>query len=96
MVAAWRHPLLARAREADRAGRCRREVPIRLRLGDGGLCEGTVDLAFEERDGWLVVDFKTDRALGLDERVYAFQVALYAEAIAKATNRPARAMLVRI
>ena len=59
--------------------------------------EGVVDVAFLEEDGWTVIDFKTDHELregGLD--AYRRQVALYAEAIAAATGRPARPVLFRV
>lgn len=59
--------------------------------------DGQVDLAFEQPDGsWLVVDFKTDAELGGSEPVYRRQVALYAAAIARATGRPARGVVLRI
>ncbi|MGE5246597.1 MAG: UvrD-helicase domain-containing protein [Betaproteobacteria bacterium] len=89
-------PLMGRARAADAAGRCRREAPVTLAL-DGVVVEGVVDLAFEEAGGWVVVDYKTDRELmaGGEER-YRRQIALYAEAVAQATGRPAAGMLVRM
>jgi hypothetical protein len=53
--------------------------------------KGPVDLAFESSGGFTVVDFKTDRAEGELQESYARQVQLYAEAIAQATGKPARA-----
>jgi ATP-dependent exoDNAse (exonuclease V) beta subunit len=44
----------------------------------------------------VVVDFKTDAELGTAEPAYRRQVALYAAAVARATSRPARAVLMRI
>ena len=67
-----------------------------LRAADGTLVEGVVDLAFLERDVWTVVDFKTDQEIAKALDVYRRQVALYAEAIAAATGKPARAMLLRV
>jgi ATP-dependent exoDNAse (exonuclease V) beta subunit len=94
--AALAHPLLQRARSAEVGGRCRRETPVTLPIAGGRLLEGVVDLAFEEDDGWTVVDFKTDRELdGLVPR-YRRQVALYAEAVARATGRAARAVLLSV
>jgi ATP-dependent exoDNAse (exonuclease V) beta subunit len=54
--AALAHPLLRAAAEAETRGELRREVPVILRLEDGSLAEGVVDLAFrasdeEARDG---------------------------------------------
>jgi len=43
-----------------------------------------------------VLDFKTDRAEGEAWANYATQVALYAAAIAQATGRPARAVLMNV
>jgi ATP-dependent exoDNAse (exonuclease V) beta subunit len=77
---------------------CRREVPIALVLKDGLLVEGIVDLAFFEPDSnaWTVVDFKTDVELEgrIDE--YRRQVGLYAKAIARATGRPAKGVILKV
>ena len=51
--------MLERARAAER---CHRELPVHLRLEDGRLLEGVIDLAFLEQDRWVVVDFKSDAA----------------------------------
>ena len=91
------HDLLARARAADARRACRRETPVTCTLPDGTLVEGIVDLAFEERDAWTIIDYKTDRELvAAGEDGYRRQVALYASSIARATGRPASAVLVRI
>ena len=60
------------------------------------LIDGQVDLAYETPDGWVVVDFKTDIELSGAEAVYRQQVALYVTAIARATGRPARGVLLKI
>jgi ATP-dependent exoDNAse (exonuclease V) beta subunit len=90
------HELLQRARIAEASGRLRREVPITLVRGAGLLVEGVVDLAFEDDEGWVVVDFKTDQELGASADTYVRQVQLYAAAIARATSRPTRGVLLRI
>ena len=94
--AALAHPLLAPAREAWRAGRCRRETPVGMQHADGTLLEGVLDIAWEDDDGWTVVDFKTDADLAAALPAYRRQVALYASAIARTTGRPVRAMLLRV
>ncbi len=77
-------------------GRCRREAPITAVQTDGSLLEGVLDLAFEEDDGWTVVDFKTQGELaGLAAR-YRRQVAAYASVVARVTGRPATAVLMRL
>jgi ATP-dependent helicase/nuclease subunit A len=60
------------------------------------LVEGNVDLVFETQDGFVVVDFKTDRAEGDLLAAYTRQVQLYADAIAEATGKPARALLMSV
>jgi ATP-dependent exoDNAse (exonuclease V) beta subunit len=97
VLAALAHPLL---RRAAASGAVRRETPVALRLPDGSLAEGVVDLAFREAGvrgaaaAWTVVDFKTDRELAPRRAEYARQVALYARAVAAATGEPARAVLL--
>lgn len=91
------HDLLTRAAVAATHGRTRRECPVTLTAGDGTLIEGVVDLAFEERGEWVVIDFKTDREIsqtGLER--YSRQVAVYATAISRATGTPASAFLLRV
>jgi ATP-dependent helicase/nuclease subunit A len=87
------HPLLRRAAAAPV---CRRETAVVIRVPDGSIVEGVVDAAFADDDGWTVIDFKTDVELGARRAEYARQVALYAEAIAQATGRPARGVLLRV
>jgi ATP-dependent exoDNAse (exonuclease V) beta subunit len=89
------HALLADARHAAEHGVLFRETPTTI-VRDGQVLEGTVDLAFETRDGFTVIDFKTDRAEGDLLAVYVRQVQLYAEAIGQATGKPARALLMRV
>jgi ATP-dependent exoDNAse (exonuclease V) beta subunit len=91
-----RHPLLVAAAAAQARGQCRREAPVTLRLDDGAWIEGQLDLAFEDGDGWMVVDFKTDAEMdaGLDS--YRRQVALYARALSAATGRAARGTVLRV
>ncbi len=90
------HPLVRAAAAADRAGRCRREAPVTLRLEDGTSIEGHLDMAFEDADGWTVIDFKTDVDMDASLDTYRRQVALYARALTAATGRPARAVLLRL
>jgi ATP-dependent exoDNAse (exonuclease V) beta subunit len=95
---ALRHPLLLRAAAAQAAGQCRREVPLALRLDHDTVLDGVVDLAFigEGESVWTVVDFKTDLGVEGNRAAYEEQVRLYARAIAEATARPARAVLLYV
>jgi len=90
------HDLLIRARQAEKKGTCRRESPVSVLEADGTLVEGQVDLAFEDDQGWVVVDFKTDAFPGREVDAYRRQVAVYVSALAVATGRPARGVLLRV
>ena len=57
-------PLMVRARDCRRSGRqVWRELPYVRSLGSlpSEVEEGKIDLLFEEPDGWVLVDYKTDR-----------------------------------
>lgn len=94
--AALAHPLLKRAAAAAGRGGCRRETAIVARLEDQTLVECVADLAFQEAEGWIVVDFKTDVELELYEERYRRQVSLYVQGISEATSATARGHLLRI
>lgn len=92
VAAALAHPLVVRARAA---ARIERETALMLRLEDGTILEGVVDLAFfEEGAGWTVVDFKTDVEIASRKDDYVRQIDAYARAIAAATGEPARGALL--
>ena len=88
------HPILATARAAESEGRCRREVPVTLTLGDGRLLEGVVDLAFATDSGWTVVDFKTDENPDLSLDDYKRQVGLYGAALTRASGAAVRGVVL--
>jgi ATP-dependent helicase/nuclease subunit A len=87
-------PLLDRARRSPHVLR-----ELRLWFPDGSdLVEGMVDLVFEEDDGLVVVDYKTD-AIRDDQAVaqaahHAPQLQLYGRGLAQATKRSVRERLV--
>jgi ATP-dependent exoDNAse (exonuclease V) beta subunit len=91
VIKTLKSPLLSRA---ALAAQVRRESPVVIRLDDGLLIEGVADLAFEEVQGWTVVDFKTDTEIGgrLDE--YRAQLGLYVRGIRASTSRPASGVLL--
>ncbi len=90
------HDLFARARAAMAAGRaCQREVPLAVMAGDV-LVDGQADAAFDDGAAWVVVDFKTDVEIAFAEPAYRLQVALYADAIARAYRRDVEAVLLRV
>ena len=80
-------PIVKRALDS---GRWWRETPVAGPVGDG-IVEGFIDLLFEEEDGFVIVDYKTD-ALGSDEEIeramarYRLQGGGYALALSRATG----------
>jgi ATP-dependent helicase/nuclease subunit A len=87
-------PVLERAR---RAARVYRELPVVFPDAEH-LVEGVVDLVFEEAEGWVVVDYKTDgivEAQALAQAAHhAPQLQLYGRGLAQATGRPVRERVV--
>ena len=91
--AALAHPLLDRARRAERK---HREYPVMLRVDDGRLMEGIIDLAFVEDGAWVIVDFKTDADISGSRDRYQRQLQWYASALNRLTGLPARAYLLGV
>jgi ATP-dependent exoDNAse (exonuclease V) beta subunit len=87
------HPLLSQARAASR---CHREYPLVLRIDDGRLLEGVIDLAFLDGKEWVVIDFKTDSDLAARRPQYERQLQWYGYALRRLTEIPARAVLLGI
>ena len=88
----WRS---APVRAAARSAEVYREMPIAV-LVDGVVVSGAVDVLYDAGDAWIVVDYKTDRTTDpaiLAER-YAPQAAAYALAVAAATGRPVREVVL--
>ena len=87
------HDLMVRARGAARV---RRETPVTWTQKDGTLIEGVLDLAFDEGDRTIVIDFKTDHELSAGEARYRAQLQQYVDAVASATGRPASGVLWKV
>jgi ATP-dependent exoDNAse (exonuclease V) beta subunit len=96
VAGALAHPLIKRAAAAARAGRCRRETSLIVRHEDGTLIESVADLAFDDDEGWTVVDFKTDADIAVRVEQYRRQVALYVNAIAEVTKMKARGWILKV
>ena len=67
-----------------------REAPVAGPVGDG-IVEGFIDLLFEEEDGFVIVDYKTDAVRSQDEieqakARYRLQGGAYALALSKAAG----------
>jgi ATP-dependent helicase/nuclease subunit A len=90
------HAIFDGARQAAHQGRCRREVPIAWRDTNGLLIEGVVDLAFEQGEGWTVIDFKTDEEFRGNEPAYRRQVGMYASVIQTANGARVSALIMRV
>jgi ATP-dependent helicase/nuclease subunit A len=84
-----RHPLVTPAPGRE----IFREMPVIVRLDDGAIVEGRVDLAWTDGASWTVIDYKTDSA---DRGRYKRQLQLYALALQRATGKPARGVLLEV
>lgn len=69
-----------------------RELPVMVRLEDGTLVEGRIDLAWQDANGWTVVDYKTDRR----EKRGVAQLQLYGLALQRATGLAVRGIVLEI
>ncbi len=83
------HPLLIRARRSKLL--CR-EMPFAYRF-EGLLVEGIIDLLFQEKEGLVIVDYKTDagKKAGLERRwdeYYKRQGFVYAAAVGEISGLP--------
>lgn len=60
--------------------------------GEQLFLQGVIDTAFREDDGWVLVDYKTDRVATGDElrKRYASQLTIYREALATLTGEPVK------
>jgi ATP-dependent helicase/nuclease subunit A len=77
------------------------EVPFTLQRAGNALpsyLEGVIDLAFAEADGWVVVDYKTDRGTDPDfperRNAYRTQLALYGDAWQELTGERVKERLL--
>jgi ATP-dependent helicase/nuclease subunit A len=81
-------PILERARKSKNIWR---EVSVMAPI-ERIVAEGIIDLVFEEDDGLVIVDYKTDnlysdKEITLATDKYQLQILLYAYAINKATGK---------
>ena len=96
VMAVLRHPLFDRVRKASGARKCFRELPLIWQSPQGPLVEGTIDLAFEEQDQLIVLDFKTDREMDREEERYRRQLGIYCRALSELRGMKTRGILMRI
>ncbi len=87
------HALLRQAAKLAPAA-VRREANVVNMLADGSYLEGTVDLAFDAGAEWVVVEFKTDEELGVHRAAYEAQTEAYVDAIAAATGKATRGVVL--
>ncbi|NRA94882.1 MAG: UvrD-helicase domain-containing protein [Planctomycetes bacterium] len=95
VVVAIGHPVM---QEAAQSADLRREVALSYVLEDGGIVEGSADLAFKNPDDptrWTVVDFKTSTEESSREKWVA-QVGCYCEAVRRATGEAADGVVLMV
>jgi ATP-dependent exoDNAse (exonuclease V) beta subunit len=68
-------------------------MPMMVRLADGRLVEGVMDLAWTDGTRWTLLDYKTDDA---SHEPYKRQLRTYALALQQATGLPVRAILLEV
>ncbi|HTS26151.1 MAG TPA: UvrD-helicase domain-containing protein [Bryobacteraceae bacterium] len=69
-----------------------RELPVMVRLEDGTLVDGRIDLAWSDGKQWTVVDYKTDRR---EQRNLA-QVRIYGLALERASGLAVRGIVLEV
>ena len=82
----------------------KREVPFTYAKEDGDgdrqIIQGIVDCLFEEQDGWVLLDYKTDRAEGIADlslemnQRYGVQLTVYQEAVEAILQIPIKQRLL--
>ena len=96
-------PLAGRMRRAQRQGRLYREQPFVLGIdarrlkgsfpeGETVLIQGIIDVFFEEEDGLVLLDYKTDAVSSMKElwNRYETQLDYYQEAVQKLFGKPVK------
>lgn len=96
-----------RVREASRRGTCFSEQPFVLGVeadrvypdidsGETVLIQGIIDVYFEEEDGLVVLDYKTDRVLRMEElkEKYHTQLDYYADALERLTGKRVKEKII--
>ena len=68
------------------------EMRITTRLEDGSLFQGVIDIVFEEEDGWVIVDYKTDHYKAEKDRLqleqyYQSQLDAYKEVFSRISGK---------
>jgi len=94
--------LFGRLRQgAISGGRVLREIPFVSPLSDAAIEEGKIDLLFEEGEGWVLVDYKTDWVSTQNEGAedyfrgkYAGQIREYVAALKKISVKVVSAYLL--
>jgi ATP-dependent exoDNAse (exonuclease V) beta subunit len=69
-----------------------RELPVMVRLADGTMVDGRIDLAWRGEGSWTLIDYKTDRR----EKRSVAQLQMYGLALERATNLPVRGIVLEV
>jgi ATP-dependent exoDNAse (exonuclease V) beta subunit len=80
------------AREMQGVVEKHREWPVLVRLEDGRIVDGRIDLAWSDGSRWTVVDYKTDRRA----KRHIAQVQAYGLAVGRAKRMPVRCVILEI
>ena len=95
---------ITKAKRVEREMRFLTELPassIKENLSENAaqqnvVIQGSVDCIFEEADGIVVVDFKTDRAKNPEDLIesYSAQLEIYSKACEKIFNKPVKQRVI--
>jgi len=77
-------------KRAKASGKVFRELPMTGRHGDGTYLNAVLDLAFLEKDGWVLVDYKTDQDMERSEGKYQEQLGHYARMLTEVSKKPVK------
>ena len=91
--ACLRHPLIESAR---RSAAVHRELPIVVKTSADNLLDSVIDLAFQDDEGWVVVDFKTDAEDLLRLSKYRRQVGWYVRGLEIVTRQRPTGWLLHV
>jgi len=89
-------PLAVRMQKAARHGMLKCEQPFVIGTDGGYLVQGIIDVYFEEKDGLVIADYKTDRAThgGELREKYHVQLDYYAQALTRLTQREVKEKII--
>lgn len=82
-----KNKILERAKNSKKVFR---ELPITGKQEDETYVNAVIDLAFLEEDGWVIVDYKTDKDIQKNLENYSQQLRFYSDLLIKIHGKPVK------